>query len=196
MSSLVRHTRTVAIVASVATIALSGCMPRGAGSRLSGQSTATAELRSAGGASHGTLHFVLIEGGVNISGSLTGLRPGAHGMHVHAVGRCDAPGFESAGPHYNPTSKRHGLDNPAGPHAGDLPQIVASERGTARVDVTTSRIAFGAPSMDSAMMVSGALMLDADGAAIVVHADADDQRTDPSGKTGARVACGVVTQRR
>jgi Cu-Zn family superoxide dismutase len=95
------------------------------------------------------------------------------------VGQCEAPSFESAGAHLNPAARQHGLENPAGAHAGDLPNLTVSAAGEGRVDLTTART----------MMTE---LLDADGTAIVVHAAADDQRTDPSGNSGARIACGVV----
>lgn len=142
-------------------------------------SSATAEVRSAAGASVGTLSFLTTSTGVRITGTLTGLPAGAHGIHLHSVGRCDAPEFTTAGGHLNPASAQHGLENAAGPHAGDLPNITANASGSAQVEMTTPRT-----------MMSE--LLDADGTAIVVHAAADDQRTDPSGNSGARIACGIV----
>jgi superoxide dismutase, Cu-Zn family len=110
-----------------------------------------------------------------------GLPPGAHGIHVHAVGRCEAPEFTTAGPHWNPTDRKHGRDNPDGAHHGDLPniQIGADGRGS---------LNFVIPS------ASFAQLFDSDGAALVVHATADDYRTDPSGNSGGRIACGVITR--
>lgn len=109
-----------------------------------------------------------------------GLPAGAHGVHVHTTGRCNAPDFASAGPHWNPGGTKHGTRNPAGPHAGDLPNLDVAADGTARL---------------SMMLPSGMLdtMLDTDGAAFVVHAAADDLTTDPSGNSGGRIACGVFT---
>jgi len=107
-----------------------------------------------------------------------------HGVHVHAVGRCDPPGFTSAGGHLNPFGRHHGLLNPEGAHAGDLPNMfLAPARGGAPPHGELSAVL--AVPLDS--------ILDADGSAIVVHAGADDQMSDPSGNSGARVACGVVT---
>jgi Cu-Zn family superoxide dismutase len=144
---------------------------------------ATATVRNASGTSLGVLRLESVAGGVRLSGQLTGLTPGAHGIHLHAVGSCDAPGFTSAGAHFNPRSTKHGLVNPEGPHAGDMPAIAADANGRAVVDHTTALVTLG----------SGAnSVFDADGTAVVVHAATDDQRTDPSGNSGARIGCGVV----
>lgn len=151
--------------------------------RASAPASATASLRTATGSEIGTLRLDAVAGGVRVSGQLTGLTAGAHGIHFHAVGRCDAPDFASAGPHFNPAGRRHGLANPDGPHAGDMPAIAAGTDGRATVDFV-SRLA----TLDGA--TNG--LLDADGTAIVVHAANDDQRTDPAGNSGARVACGLV----
>lgn len=120
-----------------------------------------------------------VAGGVRFTLDVSGMPPGRHGAHVHTVGRCDAPTFESAGGHWNPTAAKHGTSNPQGPHQGDLPNLMigADGRGTL------------------ALVVPGATMaalLDADGAAMMVHAAADDLATDPSGNSGGRIACGVL----
>ena len=104
-----------------------------------------------------------------------GLAAGAHGLHLHAVGRCDGPDFTSAGAHWNPTNRKHGAENPDGPHLGDLPNLVVGDDGLGRVTLT---------------LPPG--FLDADGAAVVIHAAADDHRTDPSGNSGARIACAAL----
>jgi Cu-Zn family superoxide dismutase len=118
-------------------------------------------------------------GGISFHISANGLPHGLHGIHVHAVGRCDPPDFASAGPHWNPGARMHGFNNPAGPHAGDLPNVEVAANGVLSATVT----------------VPGATMaelLDADGAALVLHAGADDYVTDPSGNSGARIACAVI----
>jgi Cu-Zn family superoxide dismutase len=102
------------------------------------------------------------------------------------VGRCDAPDFATAGAHHNPAGRKHGLENPQGPHAGDLPNIVVNANEEAVVDLALVR-----PSSETSALAG---LLDADGAAIVIHATADDQRTDPSGNSGARIACGVLAR--
>lgn len=145
--------------------------------------TATANVRNASGTSLGVVRLESTAGGVRLTGQLTGLAPGAHGIHLHGVGRCDGPGFTSAGDHFNPRNAKHGLVNPDGPHAGDMPAIAADGNGRAVVDHTTALVSLA----DGVSKV-----LDADGAAIVIHASGDDQRTDPSGNSGSRIACGVV----
>jgi len=113
----------------------------------------------------------------------TGLPPGPHGAHLHAVGRCDPPDFSSAGPHWNPTNRQHGTDNPAGPHMGDMPNLTAAQDGSGTIDFTVR---------GATMQGGQQALLDADGAALVIHADADDYRTDPSGNSGGRIACAVI----
>ncbi|MFD1610981.1 superoxide dismutase family protein [Sphingomonas tabacisoli] len=110
-----------------------------------------------------------------------GLPAGTHGIHIHTVGRCDAPDFQTAGGHWNPTGKQHGRDNPMGAHEGDLPNIEIGADGRGNADFTVAGATLAA-------------LLDADGAAIVIHASADDYRTDPSGNSGARIACGVISR--
>jgi len=144
----------------------------------------SAALRSASGTSVGTLRLSQTGDGVRIRGTLTGLQPGVHGIHFHTVGRCDPPSFESAGPHFNPTNALHGLQNPLGPHAGDLPNVTVNAAGEAAVDLSTTRATFD-PSTPRGL-------IGGDGTALIVHADPDDQHTDPSGNSGARIACGVV----
>lgn len=149
---------------------------------------ATAALVDTAGRSVGTVDFAEpANGPVAMTVRLTNMTPGAHGIHFHAVGQCTTTGaFASAGAHFNPANKHHGLENPEGPHAGDLPNVDVGADGTASVTIPTTRVTLG----------SGAnSLLDADGSAVVVHAAADDQKSDPSGNSGARVACGVVTAR-
>ncbi len=146
---------------------------------------ATATLRDSAGTEVGTVTLTQVGDGVSVTGGLTGIMPGTHGIHIHAVGRCEPP-FESAGPHWNPTSRQHGLENPQGPHLGDLPSVTIDAAGTGSLKGTTRG---GSVGRDNAL-------LDADGASIVLHADPDDNRTDPSGNSGRRIACGVIQQAR
>ena len=118
-------------------------------------------------------------GGVSFRIAASGLPHGLHGVHVHSVGRCDPPDFASAGPHWNPLDKKHGLSNPAGPHAGDLPNVEVAANG-----VLTATVTVPGASIPN--------LVDADGASLVLHAQADDNMTDPSGNSGPRIACAVI----
>jgi superoxide dismutase, Cu-Zn family len=142
---------------------------------------------NASGASIGTVRAWQTAGGVTFRLDASGLPHGVHALHVHTVGRCDAPSFDSAGPHWNPAGRRHGTSNPQGPHAGDLPNVTVAANGMLGETVTLPGADLTTPSG-----VPGAL-LDGDGAALVLHAAADDQMTDPSGNSGARIACAVLT---
>jgi Cu-Zn family superoxide dismutase len=114
-----------------------------------------------------------------------GMPAGVHGIHLHETGLCDGPKFESAGKHWNPAGKKHGRDNPEGAHAGDLANLTVAADGTATVSVPVADV----------KMASGPWMLaDADGTALVIHAKADDYKTDPSGDSGDRIACSVVAK--
>ncbi len=129
----------------------------------------------------------LIESGDGVRIALTGYRlpPGTHGVHIHAVGDCQPPDFTSAGAHFNPAGKKHGTMNPEGPHAGDLPNLVVAASGEGGLDVTTKAVTLG-PGPNS--------LVGPGGTALVVHAAADDLKTDPTGNSGARIACGVITK--
>lgn len=148
---------------------------------------AAAPLRDAEGKTLGVALFVQEAQGVRISVTVKGLSPGEHGIHIHAVGKCEPPDFLSAGPHFNPANKQHGLNNPEGPHAGDLPNIVVGEDGSAVYEYVTDRVA---------LTPGGNSLFDEDGSALVIHAGPDDQMTDPAGNSGARVLCGVITPMR
>ena len=124
--------------------------------------------------------------GVFIRGSVSKLPPGAHGFHIHDVGKCEPPDFMSAGPHFNPTDKQHGAKNPAGPHAGDLPDLTVGPDGSAQVNVVAPHVTLG--SGPETLLIS-------QGTALVIHANADDGATDPDGNAGARIACGVIAKK-
>ena len=121
--------------------------------------------------------------GVRLRIEAAGLPPGTYGAHVHAVGRCDPPGFESAGPHWNPTQRQHGAQNPQGPHFGDLPNLAVGTNGEGSLEFTIA---------GASLREGASRLVDGDGAAVVIHAGADDYRTDPSGNSGTRIACGVL----
>jgi Cu-Zn family superoxide dismutase len=138
-----------------------------------------AELRDASGQAKARATIVEGSGGLRIHIEALGLAPGAYGTHIHTVGRCDPPDFASAGGHWNPGGAKHGKDNPQGPHSGDLPNLLVGADGRGNFDY----------------LIPGATLaglMDADGASVMIHAAADDYRTDPSGNSGARIACGVL----
>ena len=170
-------------ISLAAFIALAACT--GQGSATATPERADVPMRDASGQDLGTLTLTNRPGGLGLTGVVRGLPPGTHGIHVHAVGRCDPPGFESAGPHWNPMSRQHGTLNPQGPHMGDMMNITVAMDGSATVNVMTQ----------GGTLRGVDRLLDADGAAVVIHASADDYRTDPSGNSGARIACGVVQGR-
>jgi Cu-Zn family superoxide dismutase len=147
--------------------------------------TATAELKNAAGQSVGTATFTQVGNAVRIVLVAHGMAPGPKGVHVHETGRCDPPGFTSAGAHFNPSGKQHGALNPQGPHAGDLPNITIAPDGTGRMETTTEAFTLGRGSTS---------VFDADGSALVVHTGPDDLKTDPTGNSGARSACGVIVK--
>lgn len=143
---------------------------------------ATARLFTATGTDAGYAVIVARKDKAVLRLSLRGVTPGEHGMHFHTVGSCKGTAFADAGGHLNPEGKMHGMKNPAGSHLGDLPNVVADANGFA---VTVIPLAGSAKSLFTQMF-------DADGTALVIHAGADDYVTDPSGNSGARVACGVI----
>lgn len=146
--------------------------------------SASATFKDANGKSVGTATFTEKEGGVEISIKVSGLPAGKHGIHLHEKGVCEPPGFKSAGDHFNPFHKRHGAANPQGKHAGDLPNLVVKKNGTAETTVTAEGTSLGK---------GAGSLLKAGGTSIVIHAGPDDEKSDPAGKSGDRIACGVVT---
>jgi len=173
-----------AFVAVVASLLLAGCASMSVGSGT--DNTARAELRNSGGQPVGTATLTQVGGVLRVLVEVQGLPRGAHGVHVHAVGKCDGPDFASAGPHFNPASRQHGALNPQGPHAGDLPNIEVGADGKGRLESTTEMLSLGSGTTS---------IFDSDGSALVVHAAPDDFRTDPTGNSGARIACGVITKK-
>ncbi|MBI4240824.1 MAG: superoxide dismutase family protein [Candidatus Rokubacteria bacterium] len=150
-----------------------------------GTPQATVELKNAKGDAVGTASFWEDASGVRIIAQVRGIPAGKHGIHIHAVGKCDPPDFMTAGGHFNPGGKKHGLKNPAGPHAGDLPNLEVAADGTGRLEYVTRLVT----------LASGPTSLfDADGSALVVHASPDDDVTDPTGNSGGRIACGIVSK--
>lgn len=136
-------------------------------------------LINSDGQAIGTVAPAQTTGGVTLVLRASGLPHGLHGLHVHGAGRCDPPSFDTAGPHWNPADRKHGLQNPQGPHAGDLPNVTVSSNGVLAETVVLAGTSLAA-------------LADADGSALVIHAGADDYVTDPSGNSGARIACAVL----
>lgn len=147
--------------------------------------SATAQLASADGTPHGTAVLTTMEGGLKLELKGDNLPKGTHGIHLHTTGKCEGPKFESAGSHWNPTSHKHGLENPEGAHSGDMPNLVS----TGEASTMYSYDLKGASLTDGTMAV-----LDTDGTAIVIHAKPDDNKTDPSGDSGDRLICGVFVK--
>jgi Cu-Zn family superoxide dismutase len=146
---------------------------------------ATATLKNAQGEVVGTATLAHTVRGtaVTINGTFTKLPPGTHAIHVHTVGSCTAPDFSSAGGHFNPGGKQHGSENPKGPHAGDLPNFEVDAKGK-------GDISFAVP--DMTLNDGPNSLFHPGGTALVIHANADDNKTDPAGNAGPRIACGVI----
>jgi Cu-Zn family superoxide dismutase len=170
--------------AGVAALALTGCAavsmtPTGA--------TATAELRNVNGQPVGTAVFTQVGDVVRIVLEAQGLPAGVKAVHIHEVGACDPPTFTSAGGHFNPLGKQHGSLNPQGAHAGDLANLFVGTDGKGYLETSASQVTLGA---------GAASLLDANGSALIIHAAPDDFRTDPTGNSGARIACGVIATKK
>ncbi len=167
------------MTAAAGALVIAGCTTMGG---TTGDATAaggaTAVLRMADGTEIGRAVASEANGGIRVSLDASKLPAGPHGAHVHTTGRCDGPDFTTAGSHWNPTGKKHGTENPMGPHAGDFPNVQVSADGRGKLEM---------------MLPAGTMagLMDADGAAFVIHAAADDYKTDPSGNSGGRIACGV-----
>ena len=162
---------------------LSGCASMGSGDKevLSGEAT----LRDKDSKQVGVATFIQTPDGVRIAVTGYRLPAGMHGLHIHAAGKCDPPDFGTAAGHFNPTGKQHGRLNPAGPHAGDLTNLEVKASGEGGIDITTKAV-----TLDSGLTS----LFGPGGTAIVVHAGPDDEKTDPTGNAGGRIACGVIAK--
>jgi Cu-Zn family superoxide dismutase len=179
-----RMLRSLGTVAGAAVLAASVA----GGAFASGAQHATATFVASTGAIVGSARLVEDASGiVHLNVHVSGMAPGLHGIHIHAIGSC-TPTFAAAGGHYNPFGEEHGLDNPNGPHAGDLPNLVVNAEGIGHLNATTDRVTLSA---------GPATLFDAtpqaEGSALIIHANQDDQVTDVgNGGSGARIACAVI----
>jgi Cu-Zn family superoxide dismutase len=171
--------RTGKITVIMMSCAVVGVLAQGA------PETAKAELKMADGMSVGTATLTETPHGVLMHVVLTGVPEGVHAFHVHTTGKCEAPGFTTAGGHFNPAAKQHGAENAMGMHAGDMPNVTVPAGGKLTFDVLNP---------DVTLKAGPNSLFDADGSALMLHATADDYKGDPAGNAGARIACGVITK--
>jgi len=163
-------------------LAISSVMTLG----LSAQGMKHIDIKDAKGASIGmAMISAAKDGGISIDLDVKGLTPGEHAIHIHSVAKCEGPAFTTAGPHFNPATKKHGLQSPEGPHAGDMMNFTVAANGTAKATVINTNVT----------MADGANSIYANGGtALMIHAAADDMKTDPGGAAGDRIACAPIVK--
>lgn len=177
------------IIMAAMILVLSGCGGMNEKVPVNAEAVKTIEtsLINTEGKQIGEAHFTEAEGVVTISLRAEGLKPGIHGIHLHEKAVCTPPDFKSAGSHFNPTDKQHGFDNPKGYHLGDLPNLDVDDEGKVSVKVSMHNLTLQPGKPNS--------LLDGDGSALVIHADPDDYKTDPSGNSGDRIACAELKKK-
>lgn len=169
-----------ALIAVVLLVVMTGAWAKGGKA-----ASKVVNLQNGQGKSVGTATLSPAAKGVDIKLNVHDLTPGDHAIHVHQTAKCEGPDFKSAGGHFNPDNKHHGLENSEGPHAGDIPNFVVDANGKSKAKVNAAGVTLGD---DPHSVFSGG------GTALVIHAKGDDGKTDPSGNSGDRIACGVITK--
>jgi Cu-Zn family superoxide dismutase len=165
--------RTVFATAAISILALSSASA----------TDAKATFKSADSADVGRADLTQVSGGVLIKLALKGLPPGGHAFHIHAVGKCEAP-FTSAGGHFNPQNKKHGMMASDGQHAGDMPNLDVPASGELKLEVLNTAVTLEKGAANS--------LFKPEGTALVIHATVDDYKSDPAGNAGGRIACAVI----
>ncbi|SDM92756.1 superoxide dismutase, Cu-Zn family [Paenibacillus sp. yr247] len=178
---------TIIMTVSLGLLALTGCQnvkSAATTEAASPPSELKVSLIGMSGQSIGTAKLTSVQEGVQIELQVSGLTPGLHGLHFHEKAICEAPSFESAGAHFNPMKKEHGFLNPKGAHAGDLPNLVVDEQGNGKFNAITKAVVM-LPNKSNSLLKQG-------GTSLVIHEKEDDLKTDPTGNSGKRIACGAV----
>ena len=169
---------------TVLNLALAGCLAVTTG--FAATKTAKVTLNDAAGKAVGTALITDKSGsGVTVKLEVKGLPPGEHALHFHQTAKCEGPAFTTAGGHFNPAGKKHGMQNPDGPHAGDMNNFTVKPNGTAKVTISDANVNLG--DGPNSLYSNG-------GTALMIHAAADDMKSDPAGNAGARIACGTITK--
>jgi superoxide dismutase, Cu-Zn family len=175
-------TRRFSSAAGAALLLLAACGAMAGADKA--RKTATADLKDVKGQSVGVAKFTATKSGVEMSAKLMNLSPGVHAIHIHEAGKCDAPDFKTAGGHFNPAGRKHGMQNPEGHHAGDLPNFTVDAKGKGTFKSTTQDVTLAGSGPTS--------LFRAGGTSVVIHEKADDMKTDPAGNAGTRIACGAI----